>query len=540
MNSCEVNKQEFCGILPDCSSMPQFSIDDCPESVPAAGYRGESLNNVGSNGNYWTSSPNESNSNNAYNLNFNSGNHNVNNNNRNWGHTVRPVSEFAVSEPTKESRHFSITPEQLLVDLYRAYKGARRHKRGKEYQLKFELCLEENLVSLRDELYSGSYEPLPSTCFVILDPKMREVFAADFRDRIVHHLFYNYTHELFERTFIHDSYSCIPKRGTHFGIKRLEHHIRSVSANYTRPCYVLKLDIRGYFMSIDRGRLLTICRRSLERMRCHASAVKDSGEGRKTWGESIDYQLVDYLLERIVLVDPSKNCRMVGSPSDWAGLPPEKSIFHSRPGCGLPIGNLSSQLFSNVYLNELDQYVKRVLGCRHYGRYVDDAYMVSNSKSELRRAITEVDGFLSKHLGLSLNHDKVRIFNAYYGVEFLGAYLRPFRTYTGNRSLKRIKRGITRLRRETAIVSEYARNGSSTAGSVANIKGIKERLWWMDREGVCRVMWRRIESAVNSWLGVMSHGRSYRLRRVLFGYQSGLSGCGRFSRDWLHFRRNGH
>lgn len=204
-------------------SLPLFSIDDCRESVPAAGWRyGTSLNNAGDNGNYWSSTPNGSNTLNAYNLNFNSGNHNVDWNNRNNGQSVRPVSELtSESKSDRSVRHFSITKEQLLLDICQAYRDARRHKRKRAYQLKFEFNLEDNLVNLRDELYAGTYRPGPSSCFIIHEPKMREVFAAEFRDRIVHHLFYNYTHRIFERTFIYDSYSCIEGRGTHFGIDRL-------------------------------------------------------------------------------------------------------------------------------------------------------------------------------------------------------------------------------------------------------------------------------------------------------------------------------
>ena len=178
-----VNKNESCNKLPidKDGSLLLFSIDDCPGSVPAAGNcKGTSHNNVGENGNYWSSTPNESNDKNAYNLNFNSGNHKVNWNNRNNGHTVRPVSELTQQSV---SSTFSITKKQLLLDLYKAYKDARRNKRGRSYQLKFEFNLEENLINLRDELFSRTYKPLPSNCFIIHDPKMREVFAANFRER---------------------------------------------------------------------------------------------------------------------------------------------------------------------------------------------------------------------------------------------------------------------------------------------------------------------------------------------------------------------
>lgn len=122
---------------------------------------------------------------------------------------------------------YTLTREQLLEDLHVAYIDARRHKRSKPYQQRFEARAESNLEALCDELFSRTYRPRPSSCFIITDPKRREVFAAEFRDRVVHHLYHNYTRELYERTFVHDTYSCIKGRGTHFGISRLEQHIRS-------------------------------------------------------------------------------------------------------------------------------------------------------------------------------------------------------------------------------------------------------------------------------------------------------------------------
>ena len=259
-----------------------------------------------------------------------------------------------------------MTYEQLLSDLYTAYLDARKNKRNKPYQLRFEARLDENLKALCDALWNRTYQALPSDCFIITDPKCREVFAAHFRDRIVHHLYYNYVHEMLERTFIQDCYSCIKGRGTHYGINRLRKHILKESRNYTRPCYVLKMDIRGYFMNIDRERLLGICLYTLEKMGGH----KVGKYRQELWRDRLNMDLVKYLTSEIILLDPTIGCRFVGPSSDWEGLPYEKSLFHSPKGCGLPIGNLTSQLFSNVYLNEFDQFVKRELHCNHYGRYV--------------------------------------------------------------------------------------------------------------------------------------------------------------------------
>lgn len=467
-----------------------FSIDDCQKSVPAAGYRnGTSSNNVGSNGNYWSSTPNESNTQNAYNLNFNSGNHNRNWNNRNNGQSVRPVSELT-STYSKVSSHFSVSKEQLLRDLYHAYKDARKHKQYRQYQLKFEYNLEYNLVELRDELFNRTYKPRPSICFIIHDPKMREVFAANFRDRIVHHLLYNYTYKLFENSFIYDSYSCIKKRGTHFGVNRLIHHIRSASNNYKKKCHVLKIDIRGYFMHINRRILLDICRYTLLKQAKHKSEVCN-----KKWDEVIDYNFVEYLLNVVINTDPMSDCIVLGDRNEWILLPKEKSMMHTHEDCGLPIGNLSSQLFSNIYMNMFDQFVKRELKCKHYGRYVDDAYIVGN-KSRLKSIVDNIRQFLHDNLCLDLNEDKLIIYDVDRGVEFLGAFVKPFRTYPAMSTLKRICRRV-------------------------------ERMDWNNVE--------YMYASTNSLIGVMVHHESYAMRRVLFGNNAMLTRYGKFDSEWTRY-----
>ena len=336
---------------------------------------------------------------------------------------------------------FTLSREQLLADLYQAYYDARRHKRNKPYQLRFEADLERNLNALCDELYNRTYKPYPSTCFIITDPKKREVFAADFRDRIVHHLYYNYTHELYERTFIYDSYSCIRGRGTHFGIRRLEQHIRQESQHYTVPCYVLKMDISGYFMHINRQLLLSICLATLERMSVHRILKHVP----TTWQQVLDMDFVRYLTHEIVLLNPIKDCRLHGSEEEWADLPQSKSLFHSPAGCGLPIGNLTSQLFSNVYLNVLDQYVKRKLRCRHYGRYVDDFYVVSADKEFLLEVAERVKEVLLMRLHLEINDGKTKVLSIWHGVDFLGAYVKPHRQYASRQMVMRMREKLRHL-----------------------------------------------------------------------------------------------
>lgn len=339
---------------------------------------------------------------------------------------------------------YRLTEEQLLCDLHHAYRDASRHKTLRSYRKRFQNHEEDNLSELCHELYNRTYRPLPSTCFIISDPKKREVFAADFRDRIVHHLYYNYAHLMLESTFIHDSYSCIPGRGTHYGIRRLEEFIRSESRGYSRPCYVLKMDIRGYFMNINRQRLSDICLHSLTRMATH----RVNPHAPTTWQELVDMDFVTWLTRETALLDPTTDCIRRGKPSDWQSLPHSKSLFHSPQGCGLPIGNLTSQLFSNVYLNQLDQYMKRTLHCRCYGRYVDDFFVVSHDREWLRSLIPHVRQFLSDALELTLHEGKTRIADARCGVEFLGAYIKPWRTYISHQTLKRIEPKIRHLHKE--------------------------------------------------------------------------------------------
>ena len=373
---------------------------------------------------------------------------------------------------------FKLSREQLLADLYQAYYDARRHKRNKPYQLRFEADLERNLNALCDELYNRTYKPYPSTCFIITDPKKREVFAADFRDRIVHHLYYNYTHELYERTFIYDSYSCIRDRGTHFGIARLEQHIRQESQHYTVPCYVLKMDISGYFMHINRQLLLSICLATLERMSVHRILKHVP----TTWQEVLDMDFVRYLTIEIVLLNPIEDCRLHGSEEEWADLPKSKSLFYSPVGCGLPIGNLTSQLFSNVYLNVLDQYVKRKLRCRHYGRYVDDFYVVSADKEYLFEVAERVKEMLLKQLDLEINDGKTKVLSIWHGVDFLGAYVKPYRQYASRQM-------VMRMREKLLLLPQYDS--------------------------------QHVQASLQSYEGVLSHGKNFLLWQNIQAYVFG-------------------
>jgi hypothetical protein len=198
--------------------------------------------------------------------------------------------------------------EQLLTDVFKAYYDARKHKRNTTSQLKFEVNMEDNLVKLAHDIESRQYEVERSICFIVTKPVKREVFAADFRDRVVHHLLYNYLSPLLERTFIHDCYSCRKGFGTLYGINRVAGNIRKCTQNFTRPAYVLKLDISGYFMSMNRKILLNKLVQILDKY-----ARRRCGKEQLRWSEYLDYDLIKYLLEKVVLSNPTDGCIIRGN-----------------------------------------------------------------------------------------------------------------------------------------------------------------------------------------------------------------------------------
>lgn len=278
-----------------------------------------------------------------------------------------------------------------------------------------------------------------------------------FRDRIVHHLYFRYTHQLFERIFIADSYSCIEGRGTHYGISRLRQHIRQASQNWTQSAYAMSLDIRGYFMHINRERLLKIATDSIRKMSthrvgcsvgCDAIATIPSGiilTPRTTWADIRDISFILWLTEQIIMLDPMAHCQIVGDPSDWEDIDHAKCMRFVEPGLALPIGNLTSQLFSNVYLNPFDQFVKRDILCRHYGRYVDDSTQIDPDRDWLIRQVPREREFLADELGLQLHMGKLHIREIHQGVEFLGAFLKPYRDYVSRRTFERMTDRLSKL-----------------------------------------------------------------------------------------------
>ena len=300
----------------------------------------------------------------------------------------------------------------LAVLLRKAYYDARKNgKRMTHDEQDFEENEDINLKLLLDDIMSRRYKPSRGTVHIVNKPVKREIFAAPFRDRIVHHLIYNLVYDWWDRHFIYDSYSCRVGKGPKMGFERLDYHIRAVSHNYARSVYIMKLDIQGFFMSMPRVRLLKLALNGLKRQ--YAGRL-----------DSEEYKMLKFLWTQIIMDDPVKGVRVVGKRSEWDDLPPEKSLFNQPPGVGIVIGNLTSQLLSNIFLNELDRFVKFYLGYKHYGRYVDDFYIVVTRERlpQLLNDVKAIEMFL-KSLGVRLHPRKRILASDTQGVEFLGAYI---------------------------------------------------------------------------------------------------------------------
>lgn len=286
-----------------------------------------------------------------------------------------------------------------LENLYRQYYRCRRNKRNTVNALRFEAEQEKNLINLQAALVERRYRPGRSVCFFATRPKLREIFAADFRDRVVHHLLVDYLERIWEPIFIHDSYACRTAKGVHAGVKRLQTFIRQATANGTRPAWYLQLDVRNYFMRIDKDVLFKLL----------AAKLKD------------DTAL--WLTRTLVYHDCTTDYVLRGNPHLQHAVPPHKTLFGTEANKGLPIGNLNSQFFANVYLNGLDQFVKHELKCRHYLRYCDDFILLANDPETLRDWKKRIETYLHDQLALELN-PKQRLAPVSNGIDFLGYIVR--------------------------------------------------------------------------------------------------------------------
>jgi len=289
-----------------------------------------------------------------------------------------------------------------LENLFLAWDEFKNGKRKKFDVQQFEYNLEDNIFQLRQQLKAKTYCHSHYTSFYVNDPKLRHIHKACVRDRVLHHAVFRTLYPIFDRIFIFDSYSCRTGKGTHRAVNRLQKFARKVSKNNTEHCYILKLDIRKFFDSIDHGILISLIKKK------------------------ISDENVIWLIEKII------------------------KSFSALPNKGLPLGNITSQLFANIYLNELDKFIKHELKEKYYTRYCDDFTILNNKKEYLEELILQINNFLKKKLKLSLHSDKIEIRKYNQGIDFLGyvsfPYHRILRTKTKKRMFRKIEQKINELK----------------------------------------------------------------------------------------------
>ncbi len=354
-------------------------------------------------------------------------------------------------------------------NIYRAYRDCRKNKRNKPAALLFEMNAEENLLQLQIELTERSYHPSTSTCFLARKPKLREIFAADFRDRILHHLVVRYLERIWEPVFIYDSYASRPNKGIHSAVKRLQNFARKVTHNRTQAAFYMQLDIRSFFMTMNKHILYASIR-----SRC-------------------DNEEILWLTSILIFHDPTADYHLKSPKAIFRQLPRQKSLFGTGQDQGLPIGNLTSQFFANIYLNSLDQFVKHTLKCRFYMRYVDDLVLLHSQKEQLVVWGRQIGRYLNTQLDLALNPSRKKLLPVNNGIDFLGYIVRPKYMLSRNRVVNNLK---TKLR-------EFEQELMSIQDGIQVIRYNHERL---DALFAC----------LNSYLAHFKHANTFTLRQHLF------------------------
>jgi len=287
-----------------------------------------------------------------------------------------------------------IISAEALFDAWALFKKGKNKRRDVQ---EFGRHLEKNIFKLQRELSSKQYRHGIYRSFCIHDPKVRRIRKACVRDRLVHQSVYTQLDRIFEPKFIHHLYSCGTGRGTHRGVKALETMARKVSRNRTRECWSLKCDIKKFYDSVDHKTLLQILSQTI-----------------------LDEDAL-WLLNEII-----------GS-------------FHveGSSGRGMPIGNFTSQIFTSIYLNELDQFVKHELRIKHYVRFADDIVVLSHDKERLKDLIPKIGAFLQKRLGLELHPNKIILRPLSQGIDFLGYVILPHHRVLRTSTKKRMKRKLS-------------------------------------------------------------------------------------------------
>jgi len=346
-------------------------------------------------------------------------------------------------------------------NLLKCYYQCRKNKRYTYNAAKFEINFEKELLKLEQELKSHTYQPAGYICFAITDPKLREVWATDFRDRVIHHLLVSYLESIWEKKFIFHSYACRKEKGAHKAIRYLKRYTRSATANFTKPVYYLKIDIQSFFPSIDKNILFSLIKK-------HTSNPE-----------------ILWLSHKIIFQNPTDNYVIRGDKELLRSVPKHKSLFYAPKDKGLPIGNLTSQFFANICLSELDQFIKHKLKCHYYFRYMDDFVILHPSKTQLLYLRNEISSFVEKRLNLRLHPKKQILQPITNGINWLGYIIKP------DYSLSR-RRVVSNLKQKLYYFNQQIPESP-------NLESLQ-----------------KVQARVNSYYGHFKHANCFNLRRNLY------------------------
>ena len=373
------------------------------------------------------------------------------------------MEKFATSEEMNQNNRHSQNREKIIAaekifsyeNLLKQYYQCRKRKRNTINAIKFEMNLENELLKLQKELETQIYNPGRSIYFVVTKPKPREIFAAGFRDRVVHHVLVDYLEPIWEPKFIDQSYSCRKKRGAHKAIEDLKKYLRIITNNHRRPAYYLQLDIRSFFMSLDKDILFALINKR----------VKNSK--------------VLWLAKKIIFHDPTTNYYCKSKMSLLKLIPSHKSLFGVAKSQGLPIGNLTSQFFANIYLNELDQFVKHQLKIKYYLRYVDDLVILSENKEELKIWRDRIDKFLQEKLKLKLHPQKQILQEVNKGINFVGGIIRMDYVLMRKRVINNLRQRLLNFNQCPITTREMLSTINSYYGQFKNCNTfhLRKKLW---------------------------------------------------------------
>jgi RNA-directed DNA polymerase len=346
-------------------------------------------------------------------------------------------------------------------NIYICYKECKKNKSNKINTLHFEVDLLSNLWKLYDELNSKQYKIGKSICFLANSPKLREVFAADFKDRIVHHILVKQLEPLYEKKFIFDVYNNRKNKGIHKAIKKAQSYMH----RYNNTGYYLQLDIKGFFYNLDKNILFKQLFRDITTSNIDAEVKKK----------------ILYISNKIIYHDPTRNYIFKGNKKNLYNLPTHKTLFKIVKNKGLPIGNLTSQFFANIYMNKFDNFIKRELKVNSYIRYVDDFILFDKSKQKLIELKQKIEYYLKQNLDLTLRDDfRIRKFDD--GLDFLGYIIRPNYILVRNRVINNYKY------KKAKFYSYYENGGDKDLQSILKYNEIR-----------------------NSFLAHVKHANSYNL-----------------------------